>query len=247
MTMKNLKDSLKFLGFSLLLLIAVSSAKAQNSAGTVTDIDGNTYHTVKIGKQVWMVENLRVTRYADGTPIKQEKSRSSWAALKDNNSDKAYCYHNMHKKSYGCFYTYAAATNGDNSGYKVQGVCPDGWHLPSDKEWDELNDYLKSKGHKAAKALASKKYWSSSSVAGAIGNCLSINNQSGFTALPDGYRGGKKGRFASECERASWHSSTDPGGDGRLSSCYFISYDRSFLTSRNFLKSGGRSVRCIKD
>ena len=116
-------------------MIAASSLKAQNTTGTVTDIDGNTYRTIKIEKQVWMAENQRVTHYSDGTTIPYITKKKAWASLKDNNSDKAYCfYKNKSNSGYGVLYTYAAATNGNSSEIKVQGIAPDGWHLPSDRD-----------------------------------------------------------------------------------------------------------------
>ncbi len=126
---------------------------AQNVKGktdTVADYDGNTYKTIKIGKQWWMAENLKVTHYDDGTAISLVTSDTAWASLGNNSTDKAYCYHsnneNGEKDTYGALYTWAAAMNGAGSSSAnpsgTQGVCPTGWHLPSDKEWKQLEMYL---------------------------------------------------------------------------------------------------------
>ena len=115
--------------------------------GTVTDIDGNTYRTVRIGDQIWMQENLRVTHYADGTAVPFVENSTNWDALEWD--DKAYCWYDnsvANKDIYGGLYTWAAAMNGELSSEAnpsgMQGVCPNGWHLPSDSEWKQLEMYL---------------------------------------------------------------------------------------------------------
>ena len=117
-----------------------------SGGGIVTDYDGNKYSTVQIGDQVWMQENLKVTHYSDGTPILKIESQLAYHDLGD--SDKAYFYYNNNSdygNVYGAQYTWAAATNGVGSSLNpsgVQGVCPIGWHMPSDAEWKELEVYL---------------------------------------------------------------------------------------------------------
>jgi len=121
--------------------------------GTVSDIDGNIYLTMRYGKTVWMTENLRVTRFADGTPI---EARSGGQF---DDSDGPVYYHNKlhtlqpvpNQPNFGLLYNWAAARNAEdcNSIFKVnnpmlpnayQGICPAGWHLPSSQEWTELID-----------------------------------------------------------------------------------------------------------
>jgi len=113
----------------------------------ITDYDGNTYESVAIGNQIWMAENLRVTHYADGAPIPLVEDQSAWDSLSPEGL--AYCWYTNDPSMgdiYGALYTWGAAMNGaassdaDPSG--VQGVCPDGWHVPSDAEWKELEMYL---------------------------------------------------------------------------------------------------------
>ncbi|OQY02885.1 MAG: hypothetical protein B6I20_06115, partial [Bacteroidetes bacterium 4572_117] len=164
--------------------------------GTVTDYDDNMYTTVKIGNQWWMQQNLKTTHYAYGTAIPLVTDNTAWANLGDNNTDKAYCYYDnstANRDTYGALYTYAAATNGDSDG-TTQGVCPTGWHLPSDAEWTELTDYLTNNGYgyggsgnDIAKSLAATSGWGADDTAGNIGNDQSSNNSSGFSALPGGY------------------------------------------------------------
>ncbi len=110
------------------------------------DYEGNQYEAVLIGEQIWMAENLRSTRYSDGTPITQISDSTAWANL--DKKAKAYCYLNddsASNASQGVFYTGTAASRGDSSNTNpsgVQGICPEGWHLPSDAEWYELEFYL---------------------------------------------------------------------------------------------------------
>lgn len=118
-----------------------------STKGTVTDYDGNTYNTVKIGDQVWMAENLKTTHYADGTDIPHVEDGSAWDNL--TAIDKAYCYYDSSISNgdvYGALYTWAAAMKGAVSSNinpsGVQGVCPSGWHMPSDDEWEELAEYI---------------------------------------------------------------------------------------------------------
>jgi uncharacterized protein (TIGR02145 family) len=122
-----------------------------SSSTTVTDFDGNVYNTITIGSQVWMAENLKTTHYSDGTAIPLVTGNSNWDTL--TATSKAYCWYNddvINKATYGALYTWAAAMNGaasvttNPSG--VQGVCPTGWHLPSDAEWTQLTDYLGGTG-----------------------------------------------------------------------------------------------------
>lgn len=124
-----------------------------------TDYDGNVYDAVRIGDQVWLRQNMRTTHYADGTPIPNgietppEKPEWAWYELHNGGihiSDSTAYYYEIpdaDKDFYGLLYNWPAAVRG-NAGKTyagdVQGVCPDGWHVPSDEEWDELERYVSS-------------------------------------------------------------------------------------------------------
>jgi uncharacterized protein (TIGR02145 family) len=115
----------------------------------VTDFEGNKYQGVQIGNQIWMAENLKTTHYSDGTPIPMVLQDSDWENL--GNEDKAYCYFNnsvSNLNTYGALYTWAATMNGQpsskNNPSGVQGICPNGWHLPSMTEWEELLKYIEA-------------------------------------------------------------------------------------------------------
>jgi uncharacterized protein (TIGR02145 family) len=161
----------------------------------VRDIDGNYYKVVKIGSQIWMAENLKTTHYSDGTIIPLLEDSVSWINL--DYTSKAYCYYNNrveYSDIYGALYNWAAAMNGTSSSNLnpsgVQGVCPDGWHLPSDSEWKELEMYLGMSQIEANKSgnrgtveggklkSSGYTYWESPNTG--------ATNSSGFTALPSG-------------------------------------------------------------
>ncbi len=210
--------------------------------GTLTDVDGNTYGTVTIGKQIWMAENLRVTYYADGTPIDEIIDDAEWTALEDNNVDKAFCYYNNNlngeKDIYGALYTYAAAVrcvtyDCDN----VQGVCPDGWHIPSMADWLELIDFINDDDFAASK-LKSKRYWDDVED--------EVTNEYSFSAYPAGYRYLYDGKYKGLGRIVSWWSSEE--------NTQYDAYTLTLYTGTPTVhtynlygKSYGLSVRCIKD
>ena len=107
-----------------------SSYQITTSPPNVTDINGNVYHTVMIGNQVWMVENLKTTKYKDGTAIPNVTDNNAWSAL----STPAYCWYNndaaTYKSTYGALYNWYAVNTGK--------LAPAGWHVATDAEWTKL-------------------------------------------------------------------------------------------------------------
>lgn len=224
------------------------------SANTVTDIDGNVYQTVDIGDQRWMAENLKTTRYAGGSVIPLVEGSSQWDAL--TYSDKAYSWYDnssVNGDSYGGLYTWSAAMNGMASSSAnpsgVQGVCPDGWHLPSDEEWKELEmslgmsrteadilfDYRGSdEGGKMKESGTS--HWASPNSG--------ATNASDFTALSAGYRD-HEGLFAHKSTHAYFWNSTEAGG---TYGPYRQLHNTSAKVGRyETLKVEGLSIRCLED
>jgi len=112
---------------------AISFA-TKSSIGTITDIDGNYYTTVTIGTQVWMVENLKTTKYNDGTGIPLVTDNTVWCNL----STPGYCWYNndetTYKNPYGALYNWHTVHTGK--------LCPSGWHVPTDSEWITLTSYF---------------------------------------------------------------------------------------------------------
>ncbi len=210
----------------------------------VKDIDGNIYPTVTIGTQVWMAANLKVTHYPNGDPIPHISDGTDWDNLTDINTDDAYCYYNNNTNSeadvYGALYTYAAAIadNWEKDNANDQGICPDGWHLPSDNEWTTLENFISSDGHSGneADALKSTTGWS----AGGNGN-----DYYGFSALPGGLRFWYLGGFYYETELSSWWSSTEYNSLNSYNRT--INHDETTITTSTLQKSYGYYVRCIKN
>ena len=216
---------------------------------TVTDIDGNTYNTVQIGRQCWMKENLRTTKYADNTYISQGRFISS---------NTAYWYYPDNNSSinpiYGLLYNWTAvmgsASSSSDNPSGVQGICPTGWHVPSDAEWMQLINYVSSQSEymcgndntSIAKALASASGWSSSSNACAIGDTPSTNNATGFYSLPAGYFNMSYRNFG---EAAFFWSATQSASN----SAYYrqLSYNNATMVSSNGRKYLGLPVRCVCD
>lgn len=205
---------------------------------TVTDKDGNVYNTITIGTQVWMVENLKVTKYNDGTPIPNVTSNTAWAALTTG----AYCNYNndaANGSKYGKLYNWYAVNSGK--------LAPEGWHIPTKTEWETLVAYVSANlgtSTSISKALAAQTDWQVSMLANVPGNDLSKNNSTGFTALPGGNQN-FNGSFYDGGYEGYWWSST--AYDTEFS--WFSSVNsESIGMSVYWLKNGnGLSVRCIKD
>ncbi len=216
------------------------NATATVALTEVTDIDGNVYNVVQIGNQIWMAENLKATKYADNTPITKIEDETAWGNLGNNNIDKAYCfYDNDENNDYGALYTWAAATNGVvYTTVDVQGVCPDGWHLPTDAEFQELSDYLGGDGEAGGKLKETgTTHWNSPN-AGAT-------NSSGFTALGGGYR--FNGQFEEKGNIGFWWTSQQESGSPDYGNCWYINATENGIMDKSEVKSTGISVRCIKD
>ncbi len=204
----------------------------------VSDVDGNIYNTVQIGSQCWMRENLRTTRYSDCTPVAGRYAPDDEANV----------------PAYGYLYNWAAVMNGAPSSSAnpsgVQGVCPDGWHVPSDAEWTQLTDHVSSQSRylcggsssNIAKALASETGWSSSSTACAPGNNPSGNNAAGFSALPAGFYDGDCTNFGFDAY--FWSSTEDDIFDAYFRNLY---YRYAYVDRYAYSKDYGQSVRCLRN
>ncbi len=216
--------------------------------GVVMDIDGNTYKTIKIDTQLWMAENLKTTRYNDGTSIPLVTGSTAWGNLTtpayswyDNDSTK-------YAKLYGALYNYytVADTNSLN-------VCPTGWHVPTDAEWTGLTDFLTNNaygyggsGTDIGKSLASTFGWRSFGMAGHTGNDQATNNSSGFAKLPGGYR--LNGGSFAEIESAGcwWYPSEDDTDTSKARNhCLYYHHINVFRAAD--YKEFGFSVRCLRD
>jgi uncharacterized protein (TIGR02145 family) len=197
--------------------------------GTVSDIEGNTYKTIQIVAQTWMAENLKTTRFNDGTPIPLVAGDADWANLKTP----GYCwYFNdiYYKSFYGALYNWYTVN--------TRKLCPSGWHVPTDLDWTTLIDYLEWDGVAGGPLKeVGTSHW--------LYPNTGATNESGFTALPAGIRYDVIGVFSSLNSGASWWSSTDYSSVGACN--LFIRSDETKVYRSTNFKSLGTSIRCIKD
>jgi uncharacterized protein (TIGR02145 family) len=199
-----------------------------SSAGTVTDVDGNVYHTVKIGTQTWMVENLKTTKYNDGTSIPKVIDNDEWSEL----STDAYCWYDndsaTNVDSNGALYNWEAAQSDK--------LAPAGWHVATDADWTTLVTFLE--GESTAGGKLKEK---------GTGNWQSPNtgatNEVGFSALPGGYRS-TDGTFADLGLSADWWTSSEVNG----TNAWFrgVGNNLTGISRVSLSKVYGLSVRCVK-
>ena len=244
------------------LKISLSPFTAQACPGTltVTDVDGNVYNTVLIGEQCWMRENLRTTQYANGTPIALGTDTSTTTPFRyyPNNSN------STDITFYGYLYNWPAVMNGAASSNAnpsgVQGVCPDGWHVPSTAEWESLMTYMNSQSqyvcqsyytNSFAKSLADSVAWATHTQSCAVGNNLNENNATGFSARPAGYMSIKWNNTPTILNpinfgnNALFWSATETSPV--IAGGYNIGYRDSNFIFSSASKYYGRSVRCVRD
>ena len=224
------------------LLIARIEALELVANGQVEDIDGNLYNIVTIGTQDWFVENLVTDTYNDGTPITFIDDNTTW-----NDADYgAFCQANhdaSYKETYGNLYNwYAVGT---------ENLCPEGWHVPTVSEWDELTNYLIDNnygydggGIDINKSLSSKTLWSVTDIEGGAGFESETNNASGFTALPASFMRGIVDTPGSECY--FW---TSDEYDVDSPSAHKVAWTlwSTMVNQGTTAKERGFSVRCLKD
>lgn len=238
--------ALTVIGFACLLNCGCSKDDNNDPAAGVRDIDGNVYSTVTVGTQVWLVENLKATRYSNGDPIPNVAGATLWSNLTTG----AYCNFDnstANAATYGRLYNWYAVETGN--------LCPTGWHVPTDAEWTALTDYLETNGFSydgatpgihIAKSLSSTTLWQSSTATGAVGNTdyPAYRNKTGFTALPGGYR-----YFGSEFNDLNlygywWTATEAPQSDGWYRTW---SYNNTQAFRNHTSPRDGFSVRCVKD
>ncbi|MFY0690212.1 MAG: BspA family leucine-rich repeat surface protein [Cyclobacteriaceae bacterium] len=213
---------------------------------TVSDVDGNDYSGVVIGTQVWMGENLATTKLNNGTDISNVTDNTAWSNLTTpgyswfDNDEVTY------KDKYGALYNWYVVESGD--------ACPIGWHVPSDTEFNTLENYMISNGfnydgttsgNKIAKALGDTFDWLSSSVEGAVGNTdyPQLRNKSGFSARPSGWRY-DNGTFSGSRYIDIW-TSTEISSTNAIDR--YIFHDNIDLKSYNYNKKHGFAIRCLRD
>ncbi len=195
----------------------------------VTDIEGNSYQTIRIGTQIWMTENLKTTRYKDATEIQLVTDNTTWSNLATG----AYCWYDndeaLYGDTYGLLYNWYTVNTGN--------LCPTGWHIPVSTEWTTLSDYLGGASVAGGKLKEfGTMHWNYPNSG--------ATNETGFTALPGGYRL-YDGTFRYNGEYAYWWTSTEvPAIDAWYQG---LLYNTETLAGFYTNKHYGLSVRCVKD
>jgi len=243
----NLKTIIKtgnlYIWLYFLSIIFATGCKTINEpvlGGTVKDVDGNEYHTVIIGNQTWMIENLKTTHYSDNTDIPMVSDSAAWRNL----VTPGYCWYNndstTNKNVFGALYNWYTVDAGK--------LAPQGWHVPDETDWTTLEnnvtDLLYASGS-LAKILAATTNWNRSLNMGSIGFNPVINNSSKFTALPGGSRENYIHSFNSIDSTGVWWSATSKSDTTALS--MVMKCDQSSVIRFNKKKWNGFSVRCVKD
>jgi uncharacterized protein (TIGR02145 family) len=211
--------------------------------GSLSDIDGNIYKTIEIGTQTWMAENLKATKYNDGTAIPPVTDNKTWS----NMTTPCYCWYNndevTYKNTYGALYNWYAVNTGT--------LCPTGWHVPSNAEWHNLALTLDANSKAVTNFIESDIAGGKLKETGTthwVYNNSFVTNETGFTALPGGYRlTNDVVSFYSIGSVGVWWSSSVlyQNSTGSIS--------REMFSSTNTLWNGsygqkvGLSVRCLKD
>ena len=193
-----------------------------------------------------------MTKYNDGTPITLVTDDAAWGAL----TTPAYCQYDNRTnvdsiKKWGALYNWYVVDSAN-----VKKIAPAGWHVPTDAEWTTMENYLiangfnwdsapTTTGNKIAKSLAAKTDWLTGTTNGAIGMNLNINNRSGFSALPGGYRGSNG--FYEIGSNGSWWSATRSALEASYAVNRSLYYSYYFLNRSIIIKSSGFSVRLVRD
>jgi uncharacterized protein (TIGR02145 family) len=227
--------AISFGGKSCSVSVKVEDVSQNPTSGfgpNITDVDGNSYKTVYIGTQQWMGENLKTSKYIDGTPIQNVKDNLEWSKLTTG----AWCYYDNDEKfnnKYGKLYNWYAVSKTTNGNKKV---CPNGWHVPTDAEWTILTDYL------GGKSVAGGKMKEVGTTSWVSPN-ENATNTSLFTGLPGGSRGG--GSYDNVGSYGSWWSSTERSTDYAWCRALSAIKDDAYISEDN--KRSGLSVRCLRD
>lgn len=237
------------------------TSRSENEGYFVDDRDENVYGTVTIGDQTWMKENLAYLPSVVGSN-KESQTEAYLYVYGYEGTDVAAAKATDNYKTYGVLYNWPAAMSGAASSAAnpsgVQGICPSGWHLPSNEEWIQLETYLMNNGYnydgttgglvraKIAKSMATDSGWGASTNPAAVGNTdyPAYRNKSGFSALPGGYLP-INDTFSAIGSCGYWWSSSKEGMDYVWRRV--LSMSKSDVLINQCKKMSGQSVRCLRD
>lgn len=206
------------------------SNEATGTTPGVADVVGNIYKTVQIGTQLWMAENLKTVKYANGDVIPNVTDLTSWSALatgawSNYNNDPSL------DNPYGKLYNWYAVADPRN-------VCPTGWHVPTEVEWTLLKEHLGGEAVAGGKSKATGTlYWNDPNVG--------ATNESGFNALAGGYRAYDVNFSHKGIGGYFWSSTEFDGGNAWVHGA--VNNVTNFFPYNNGLKNDGFSVRCLKN
>ncbi len=203
---------------------------------TVTDIDGNTYATIKIGNQVWMAANLKTTRFRTGIPLLNKVQDSGWTAGATGLTEAAYCwYNNNQASSIGALYNFYAAADPN--------IAPVGWHIPTAAEFNELVTFLGGASVAGGKMKSTSSIWQAPNTG--------ANNSSGFSALPAGDRSDNPtgaGTFVDfGTDAIFWTRDQTTVNTQLVGIIKYVSHNITSVGEDYVYKSYGFSIRCVKD
>ncbi len=208
--------------------------------GQVTDIEGNTYKTLKIGSKTWMAENLKTSKFNDGTPIQNITEKNQWA----NSPTSAWCYFDNDSKYndvYGKLYNQYVIKN--------KNVCPTGWHIPNAIDWDNMIGYQYS-GISINYIEAESLHWIyPQSGDGKYSDIYNDYNKTGFTAIPAGIRlmGDFSGLIPDKYYHQKtgwWSQDTSDNGYQKMEIMEKISFQSNLDI---YFKDYGLSIRCVQN
>ena len=207
---------------------SATQVPAWTSPAVVTDIDGNLYTTVTIGTQTWMKQDLKTTRFNDGTPIPNVIDNTAWGAL----TTPGYCWYQnnvANGATYGALYNWYAVNTGR--------LAPKGWHVATDAEWTTLTNFL------GGNEVAGGKLKEAGLAHWITPNSLATN-ETGFSALPGGYRY-NNGTFYDQGLNGKWWCATESHASYAFSR--FLDYDDDYLFRSYYYERFGFSVRLVRD
>ena len=212
----------------LFVVFSTNGCGKVDDSDQITDADGNVYTSVKIGDQVWMKENLKTTKYNNGADIPLVTDNTAWSGL----STPGYCWYNNdigNKDVYGALYNWQAVNTGK--------LCPDGWHVPTDEEWDVLVEYAGGNSISGGKLKETGlAHWNDPN--------LDATDEYGFTAVGAGYRD-ITGPFQKLKIDTYWWSSTSHSEEDAWAR--YIFYYNAIVFRVTDDNNYGQSVRCLKD